>query len=79
MAAAGRPAGRHVPGQRARTQDAAPGAHVRPGALLGHVEARSGQQPVTPPFPAHVIEWLVEDGDPVAAGQPLVRLQPEAA
>ena len=25
---------------------------------------------------ATVIEWLVEDGDPVSAGQPLVRLHP---
>jgi [acyl-carrier-protein] S-malonyltransferase len=25
-----------------------------------------------------VIEWLVEDGDPVAPGQPLVRLHPES-
>ena len=24
-----------------------------------------------------IIEWLVEDGDPVNVGQPLVRLQPE--
>ena len=60
-------------------QDATPGAHVRPGVLLGHVAARSGQQPVTPDFAGVVLEWLVEDGDPVAAGQPLVRLQPEAA
>jgi [acyl-carrier-protein] S-malonyltransferase len=59
--------------------DAAPGAHVRPGATLGHVEVRSGQHPVTPPFSATILEWLVEDGDPVAAGQPLVRLQPESA
>jgi [acyl-carrier-protein] S-malonyltransferase len=60
-------------------QDAAPGAHVRPGAVLGHVAARSGQEPVTPDFAGIVVEWLVEDGDPVAVGQPLVRLQPEAA
>src|SRR5215472_14214122 len=60
-------------------QDVTPGAHVRPGALLGHVAARSGQEPVTPAFAGIVLEWLVEDGDPVAAGQPLVRLQPEAA
>jgi len=64
---------------RADGQDVAPGAHIGPGAPLGHVEARSGQQPVTPGFAAVVLEWLVEDGDPVAAGQPLVRLQPEAA
>ncbi|MGH3120074.1 MAG: biotin/lipoyl-binding protein [Streptosporangiaceae bacterium] len=31
---------------------------------------------ITPPFAATVLEWLVEDGDPVSAGQPLVRLQP---
>lgn len=60
-------------------QDAAPGVHVRPGALLGHVAARSGEQPVTPDFAGIVLEWLVEDGDPVAEGQPLVRLQPEPA
>ena len=40
--------------------------------------ARSGREPVTPDFAAIVVEWLVEDGDPVAVGQPLVRLQPEA-
>jgi [acyl-carrier-protein] S-malonyltransferase len=60
-------------------QDAAPGAHVHPGTTLGHVAARSGQEPVTPDFAGIVLEWLVEDGDPVAAGQPLVRLQPEPA
>jgi [acyl-carrier-protein] S-malonyltransferase len=59
--------------------DAAPGCHVRPGAPLGHVAARSGQHPVSPPFSATILEWLVEDGDPVTAGQPLVRLQPENA
>jgi [acyl-carrier-protein] S-malonyltransferase len=57
----------------------APGAHVRPAEVLGHVEARSGLQPVSPDFAAIVLEWLVEDGDPVDTGQPLVRLQPEAA
>ncbi len=60
-------------------QDVTPGAHVHPGATLGHVAARSGREPVTPDFAGIVLEWLVEDGDPVAAGQPLVRLQPEAA
>jgi [acyl-carrier-protein] S-malonyltransferase len=63
----------------AEGQDAAPGAHVHPGTALGHVTARSGQEPVTPDFDGIVLEWLVEDGDPVAAGQPLIRLQPEPA
>src|SRR5260221_459657 len=54
-----------------------PGAAVSTGAELGHVEMRGGSQPVASAFPATIIEWLVEDGDPVTAGQPLVRLQPE--
>jgi [acyl-carrier-protein] S-malonyltransferase len=40
---------------------------------------RGGSHAVAPDFPATVIEWLVEDGDPVSAGQPLVRLQPQLA
>jgi [acyl-carrier-protein] S-malonyltransferase len=56
--------------------ESAPGAVVRSGAQLGCVEMRGGSHPVTPTFPATIIEWLVEDGDPVSAGQPLVRLQP---
>jgi [acyl-carrier-protein] S-malonyltransferase len=60
-------------------QDAAPGARVRPGTPLGHVQVRRDQKPVTADFAAVVLEWLVEDGDPVSEGQPLVRLQPEDA
>jgi [acyl-carrier-protein] S-malonyltransferase len=55
----------------------APGAAVDSGAALGHVEVRSGQHAISPAYPGTIIEWLVEDGDPVNAGQPLVRLQPE--
>ena len=39
---------------------------------------RGGRHVVKAWFQATVIEWLVEDGDPVTVGQPLVRLQPEA-
>jgi [acyl-carrier-protein] S-malonyltransferase len=53
-----------------------PGAEISSGTELGHVEMRGSSHLVTPPFPATIIEWLVEDGDPVSAGQPLVRLQP---
>ena len=52
---------------------------VRTGTDLGHVEMRGGTHVVAPDFAATVIEWLVEDGDPVSAGQPLVRLQPQLA
>jgi [acyl-carrier-protein] S-malonyltransferase len=46
---------------------------------LGTVVARGGERAVTAPWtlrPAEIIEWLVEDGDPVSEGQPLVRVQP---
>jgi [acyl-carrier-protein] S-malonyltransferase len=32
--------------------------------------------PVNAPHGGIVVEWLVEDGDPVAPGQPLLRLHP---
>ena len=44
---------------------------------LGTVVARGGERTVTAPWPAEIIEWLVEEGDPVSEGQPLVRVQPE--
>jgi [acyl-carrier-protein] S-malonyltransferase len=44
--------------------------------LFGTVIARGGQRAVAAPWPAEIIEWLVEDGDPVSEGQPLVRIQP---
>jgi [acyl-carrier-protein] S-malonyltransferase len=61
---------------QAQGRAAEPGAAVSTGAELGHVEMRGGSQPVSSAFPATIIEWLVEDGDPVTVGQPLVRLQP---
>ena len=56
---------------------AAPGSVVGGATDLGHVEMRGGNHVVAASFPATIIEWLVEDGDPVSAGQPLVRLQAE--
>src|SRR5580693_4154855 len=59
------------------------GGATRAGATVGHtvelgtVVARGGERPVTAPWPAEIIEWLVEDGDPVSEGQPLVRVQPQ--
>jgi [acyl-carrier-protein] S-malonyltransferase len=43
---------------------------------LGAVVARGGEHAVSVPWPAEIIEWLVEDGDPVSEGQPLLRVQP---
>jgi [acyl-carrier-protein] S-malonyltransferase len=58
-------------------QPLAPGVTVSSGAPLGHVEVRSAQHAIASSFPATIVEWLVEDGDPVNVGQPLVRLLPE--
>jgi [acyl-carrier-protein] S-malonyltransferase len=51
---------------------------VAPPDLLGTVVARGAEHTVAAPWtlePAEIIEWLVEDGDPVSEGQPLVRIQ----
>ena len=56
-----------------------PGGPVPPDYVLGTVVARGGERTVTAPWPAEIIEWLVEEGDPVSEGQPLVRVQPEGA
>jgi [acyl-carrier-protein] S-malonyltransferase len=47
-------------------------------ALVGTVKTLRDEQAVVAPHGGTIIEWLVEDGDPVAPGQPLVRLHPEA-
>lgn len=56
-----------------------PGTEVGLQTDLGRVQVRGGDQAIMTPFPATVMEWLVEDGDPVSAGQPLVRLLPTTA
>ena len=54
------------------------GGVAPPGEIrLGTVIARGGEQAVAASWPAEIIEWLVEDGDPVSQGQPLVRVQPK--
>jgi [acyl-carrier-protein] S-malonyltransferase len=62
-----------------RAETIGPGTQVGRDTDLGRVEMRGGDQAVATPFPATVMEWLVEDGDPVSAGQPLVRLLPATA
>jgi [acyl-carrier-protein] S-malonyltransferase len=54
------------------------GATLEPGSSVGHIVTRRDEQPVQAPHGGTVVEWLVEDGDPVSPGQPLVRLHPEA-
>lgn len=52
------------------------GAALDPGALVGTVRSLRDSWDVVAPHGGHVVEWLVEDGDPVSPGQPLVRLHP---
>jgi [acyl-carrier-protein] S-malonyltransferase len=60
-----------------RMDSTATGALVALTTDLGTVVARGGERPVAAPWPAEIIEWLVEDGDPVSEGQPLVRMLPK--
>jgi len=56
-----------------------PGTDVGPGSVVAAVRTRRDTFNVTAPYGGQVIEWLVEDGDPVSPGQPLLRLHPSAA
>jgi [acyl-carrier-protein] S-malonyltransferase len=63
-----------------RQDSTATGAIVALTTELGTVVARGGQHQVAAPGSlgsVEIIEWLVEDGDPVSEGQPLVRVQPQ--
>lgn len=53
------------------------GESLAAGALVGTVSSLRDSLEVPAPHGGTVVEWLVEDGDPVAPGQPLVRLHPE--
>jgi [acyl-carrier-protein] S-malonyltransferase len=56
-----------------------PGSEVVPGSVVASVNTLRDTFEVTAPHGGQVIEWLVEDGDPVSPGQPLLRLHPTAA
>jgi [acyl-carrier-protein] S-malonyltransferase len=53
------------------------GAAFAAGATVGTVTSLRDSAAVVAPHGGTVIEWLVADGDPVAPGQPLLRLHPE--
>ncbi|PWI44498.1 biotin attachment protein [Streptomyces sp. ICBB 8177] len=55
-----------------------PGEVLAPGATVAHVGNNRERQAVVAEHGGTVVEWLVEDGDPVAPGQPLLRLHPAA-
>lgn len=47
------------------------------GATIGDIASLRDRNPVTTPHGGQIVEWLVEDGDLVSPGQPLLRLHPE--
>ena len=55
-----------------------PGAELAPGAKIGAVVSRREERVLIAEHGGTVLEWLVEDGDPVAPGQPLLRVHPKA-
>lgn len=52
------------------------GSALHPGTIVGHVRSLRDAWEVVTPHGGRVLEWLVEDGDPVSPGQPLLRLHP---
>ncbi|HEX2177284.1 MAG TPA: acyltransferase domain-containing protein [Nocardioidaceae bacterium] len=53
------------------------GSSIDPGTGVGEVHSLRDSLPGVAPHGGSVVEWLVEDGDLVSPGQPLVRLHPE--
>jgi [acyl-carrier-protein] S-malonyltransferase len=56
----------------------AAGADVLPaGATIGEISSLRDRTAITAAHGGQVVEWLVEDGDLVSPGQPLLRVHPE--
>jgi [acyl-carrier-protein] S-malonyltransferase len=63
-------------GQFSRTEDIDTNTVLPLDSTIGTVKNLRDQIPVSAPHGGVVVEWLVEDGDPVSPGQPLLRLYP---
>jgi [acyl-carrier-protein] S-malonyltransferase len=53
------------------------GTTVGTGQTIATVASLRDTYDVVAPHGGRVVEWLVEDGDPVSPGQPIVRLHPQ--
>ena len=60
-------------------KEAADVERLAPGTPIGDVASLRDKINVVAPHGGQVVEWLVEDGDLVSPGQPLLRLHPEGA
>ncbi|MGO4258629.1 acyltransferase domain-containing protein [Marmoricola sp. RAF53] len=54
------------------------GEELEPTSTIGVVRSTRDETAVVAPHGGTIVEWLVEDGDLVSPGQPLVRLHPSA-
>jgi [acyl-carrier-protein] S-malonyltransferase len=63
-------------GQFTRTEDIETDTILPSYSTVGMVKNLRDEMPVSAPHGGIVVEWLVEDGDPVSPGQPLLRLHP---
>ncbi|MDP9443110.1 MAG: ACP S-malonyltransferase, partial [Actinomycetota bacterium] len=61
-----------------RSDELGEGTLLPTGACVGAVHSLRDALQVVAPHGGSIVEWLVEDGDLVSPGQPLVRLHPEA-
>jgi [acyl-carrier-protein] S-malonyltransferase len=66
------------PGKGRFTRDASINVDDKLAAhtMIGSVKNLRDEVPVAATYGGVVLEWLVEDDDPVAPGQPLLRLHP---
>lgn len=57
----------------------AEGTEVPAGELVARISSLRDTREVRADHAGTVVEWLVEDGDPVSPGQPLLRLHPQGS
>jgi [acyl-carrier-protein] S-malonyltransferase len=63
-------------GQFTRTEDVEADTVLPNHSTVGVLKNLRSEVPVSAPYGGIVVEWLVENGDPVSPGQPLLRLHP---
>jgi [acyl-carrier-protein] S-malonyltransferase len=61
-----------------RRVDLVTGSLLTSGLTIATVDGRRDAATVSATHDGTLVEWLVEDGDPVSPGQPLLRMQPAA-
>jgi [acyl-carrier-protein] S-malonyltransferase len=60
-----------------QSQEAAAQSLLAPGTPIGEITTSRDRSSIVASHGGQVVEWLVEDGDLVSPGQPLLRLHPE--